>query len=241
MTKIIAHIPLVHKSTSTDINDNFLIQEENVFIMDNHRLALWCWLQEIDLNKKYNLIHIDAHPDMSETSLEDFNRTKNPIEKMSLDEYRNIKQEKFNIPLFRWDNYLKIFTEKYPENFLKETSISFTHHLGSSEKLTRDLESMALPRELENIFSQKIYINENKWIVNLDLDYLFSSQPQKILMYSEDFLKSIATSLKVGLESGMIEVLTIAFSPECCGSWENAEKAYDILNQTFKFKFIPKQ
>ncbi len=50
---------------SARVWDNpFLWKEGNVYIMANHRLALWCWLQQKDiLGRQYSLIHIDEHTD----------------------------------------------------------------------------------------------------------------------------------------------------------------------------------
>jgi hypothetical protein len=59
--------------------------------------------------------------------------------------------------------------------------------------------------------------------VNLDIDYFFSSQPQKLALFSDEFVDAVACTLKKGLGNGMIKVLTIALSPECCGGWEKAE------------------
>lgn len=226
------HIPLISKSVSTDIKDNFLIQKDNIFVMDNHRLALWSWLQCVDLKNKYNLIHIDAHPDLSMNGIESFKSLNKMIHNLSLDEYRTIKQEDIQIPIFRWDNYLQFFLKYYSENILE--TYSFTHKLGSSEKLKHDFSDIHLLREMEAIFSQKRFVNDAKWILNLDLDFFLASQPHKVLMYSENYLNELFKSIKLGLDNNMIEVFTIAFSPECCGSWENAEAIYRILNDSLK-------
>ncbi len=42
---------------------NLLGKENNIYVMDNHVAALWCWLQEIEIKTKYNILHIDAHYD----------------------------------------------------------------------------------------------------------------------------------------------------------------------------------
>ncbi len=46
-------------------------------------------------------------------------------------------------------------------------------------------------------------------------------------------MASVATAIKVGLESGMVEVLTISLSPECCGSWEKAERMLSKFGVSF--------
>lgn len=226
-------IPFVNKGISKDIGDNFLVElESNVYLMDNHRLALWSWFQKINLLEKYNFIHIDAHPDLSESALNHFNRDHNPIEKMTLSQFRTFIQDDINIPLFRWDNYIQIFLKKYPELIHLENTYSFTHKLGSSQSLSVDLSPVYLIKELEEIFTQKKFINQSNWIVNLDLDYFFTSQPHKLMMFDHRYIQKVGELLRIGLDSKLITVLTIAFSPECCGSWENSEEMFKLLNKT---------
>lgn len=235
---IFEHIPLVNKGESKDSSDNFLIEEDKIFLMDNHRLALWCWFQKINLGKKYNLIHIDAHPDMSHSAIEELAKNKNvAIEKFSLDQYRNLNDSRYNVPLIRWDNYLKIFTTNFRENVDMESSISFTHHLGSNESLKHDLSPIYLIKELEDIFTGKRFINENKWIFNLDLDYFVSSQPNKKILFSDDIIETVGEMIQIGLKNNLIEVVTIAFSPECCGNWDVADAVYKKLNKKLNLKF----
>ncbi len=215
-------IPLIDRGLSTSSRDNVLLRtggpKENIYIMDNHRLALWCWFQKIEKNKRYNLIHIDAHPDMSESALKDFSHD---LWNLSLTDYQKIWQKNINEPLFRWDNYLEVFLQKYPE--CVGATYSATHHLGSAKSLSIDVESFNLPKMLKTILSGESYINEFNFIVNLDLDYFFSAAPQKLQLFSDEYIESITQSIALGLESGIIEILTISLSPECCGSWEKAE------------------
>lgn len=228
------HIPLQNRATSSDIADNFLIQQDNVYVMDNHRLALWSWLNFIDLRKKYNLMHIDAHPDLSENGLECWKQELRPIHDLSLDEYRTVIQKDINIPLFRWDNYIQFFLKYYANNILE--TYSFTHKLGSTAKLRNDFSDIHLLKECESIFNQSKFVNDSKWIVNLDLDFFFTSQPHKLVMYSDEYLNCLCKSIRQGLDNKSIEILTIAFSPECCGSWENAEAIFEKINQFLKLE-----
>lgn len=213
-------IELTNKGQSTSFHDNVLIQDGQTYVMDNHRLALWCWFQEIKKEEKtrYNIFHIDAHPDQSTNGIE---HVKDDLFSLSLEDYRTRLQEDINIPLYRWDNYLEIFLQKYPD--LIAHTISATHHLGSNKTLSEDLKSYHLLKRMTEIFSEKVYLNKHQWIVNLDLDYFYSSAPEKTLMYSEQWLKALANAIELGFKNNLISVFTISLSPECCGSWENAE------------------
>lgn len=211
-------IPFLSRGDSASSQDNVLWNEGPVYVMDNHRLALWCWFQKIDKTKRYNLIHIDAHPDMSESALKYF---KHDLWNMSLEEYREAWQKDINMPLFRWDNYIEVFLRKYPK--LVGKTVSATHHLGSSKELSEEIRAYDLVKYLNAVFSGERYVNELPWIVNLDLDYFFSAAPEKIQLFGDEFIQEVNKAIRLGLENGMIEVLTISLSPECCGSWEKAE------------------
>jgi len=111
-------------------------------------------------------------------------------------------------------------------------TISATHHLGSNKDLKEVVKPIDLVRRLDDLFSERIYLNDLPWIVNLDMDYFFSAQPQKLPLFSDEYVEALALSLKKGLDNGMIKALTIALSPECCGSWEKAEKMLKRFQQT---------
>lgn len=211
-------IPLSNKGPSAAYEDNVLWNEGPVYIMDNHRLALWCWFQKMQRGSRYNLLHIDAHPDMSDSALAHFQHN---LWTMSLDEYRTTLQTDINIPLFRWDNYLEIFIQKYPE--LVGQTFSATHHLGADKALNEDIEPYHLSSFMNSIFQGNRYLNELPWIVNLDLDYFFTAAPEKFEFFSNEVVEAISCSIQTGLKNGMIEILTISLSPECCGSWDKAE------------------
>ncbi|AUN96812.1 hypothetical protein C0V70_01570 [Bacteriovorax stolpii] len=220
-------IPLKNRGESKSSLDNVLWNEGKVFIMDNHRLALWCWFQKMQKAKRYNLFHIDAHPDMSESALPYFNHD---MWSMGLKDYRETWQNDINMPLFRWDNYIEVFLKHYPQ--LVGKTVSATHHLGSSKELSEEIKPYDLVKFTHGVFSGEKYVNELGWIVNLDLDYFFSAAPEKLPLFSDDYIKQLVHSINEGLSNGMIEVLTISLSPECCGSWENAE----LMLSKFGFK-----
>jgi hypothetical protein len=206
--------------------------------MDNHRLSLWCWVQQLDQNQSYNLFHIDAHPDMAVSANEIFSTMKIDLWNLSLKDYRNIIQPEYNIPLFRWDNYLQVLLKHYPQTVKKINTFSATHKVGSDLQLAHDISPYRLLSELKGIFTEQKYINENKWIVNLDLDYFYSSLPDKILMFGTEYLEEIAVSIKTGLDSGLIKVCTIALSPECCGGWEKAETTLSIFTRILQINEV---
>lgn len=226
-------------SESMNISDNFLFLRDNIYVMDNHRLALWCWYQSLKKGEQYNLIHVDAHPDMSVSGLNYFNSQNFDLSRMSLDEYRNILDPEINQPLFRWDNYLRFFMDK--SEFIFDSSISFTHKLGSNATLKYDYSTSFLLKIFGDIFLERKYINDKLWIVNLDIDYFISNQPDKIMMFSDEYIDALIECIIKGCEKKMIEVVTIALSPECCGSWENSLRVFSKFNKNLKLNMNIKQ
>lgn len=71
-----------------------------------------------------------------------------------------------------------------------------------------------------------------KWIVNLDLDYFFhSSDDGYIQILSDQYIRILAQKLRNCKHS--INVLTIALSPECCGSWQNTIHALNTFMEVY--------
>ncbi len=46
-------IPLVERGKTGWFQQNFLWKAGNVYVMDNHRSAAWCWAREVDASKGY--------------------------------------------------------------------------------------------------------------------------------------------------------------------------------------------
>jgi hypothetical protein len=62
-------LPFLGRNRSGPSEDNFLWRTGSTYIMDNHRDALWCWLQHLIPGKEYNLFHIDRHFDMLDSRI----------------------------------------------------------------------------------------------------------------------------------------------------------------------------
>ena len=93
--------------------DNVLchFKEQNIYIMDKHRLALWCWINEIDKNDygKYTLIHIDDHFDCgAEEKL--IAEMMSKLKENGVDYYKNLDH-------FRFDEINKKQSNERENNF----------------------------------------------------------------------------------------------------------------------------
>ncbi|MBU1370024.1 MAG: UPF0489 family protein [Bacteroidetes bacterium] len=215
---------------------NLLCKKNNIYVMDNHVAGLWCWLQEIKTNEKYNILHIDAHYDTMASRIDTWvEHIPDNIKELSIHEYLAIKfyDEDFRggHEIMRWDNYFPIFHRMYKENV--NSYHFFTHGEGSLFDEMKDKLNQYPIYGLLNLIDylfDKGTSGPYKWIVNIDLDYFFQKIDDTeitIRFISNDAIDFLIHKLKAYLSSGKIEVMTIALSPECCGGWKNS---IDLMN-----------
>lgn len=115
--------PFKGRNSSNHSDQNFLWRNGCIYVMDNHRAALWCWLQEIDSNSSCELIHIDAHYDCLSVDGHEALDNLPDLSKISIHDYLAIKgmdrlihQETF---LIRWDNYIPLAYRILPRTLRK--------------------------------------------------------------------------------------------------------------------------
>jgi hypothetical protein len=217
-------VPFRGRHHSGATRQNFLWRQGNVFIMDNHRAALWCWLQCIDTTEMLGLFHIDEHFDCLDSRLAEWRQALPPLEGLSIDAYLDLKFRigRDAVPIIQWDNYLSLFLEIYKPRIAAARFA--THGVGDKPKFENAtfVEPQYLNSNLEDIADSKI----DRWLINVDLDYFFCAQgdTQKP-MFSEDYLQGVLGTI-AGLQSlGKVACLTISMSPdeELTGGWEAAE------------------
>ena len=123
-------LPFKGRNSSGTYNQNFVWKSGTVYVMDNHRAALWCWLQELDLQTEHSILHIDRHNDTLQSQLSEW-MTSLPAWDCTLEEYLEKmcpSQIANEYPLFRWDNYLSIYLEEFGRNI--DQCIFATHGEG---------------------------------------------------------------------------------------------------------------
>jgi hypothetical protein len=229
-------VPFKGRNYSGCYKQNFLWNKDNVYIMDNHRAALWCWFQHISKNEKIDFIHIDKHTDTLQSKLDEWIVVCPDLWSIKLDDYLSFIHKHIDIPLFSWDNYGSIFLGKY--GHLVNRCIFATHKVGDKPNFesTEQTNVWNVPGNLNDWIEG----SRNKWIVNLDLDYFFyecDSETYSIFL-SDNYIEQIFNSIKKQLVDGKILCFTMCLSPECCGGWKAAEeicrKATNILEIDFK-------
>ena len=225
-------------NTSWSNTLNLLQKEKNVYVMDNHNAALWCWLQEIDLKQEYNVLHIDRHYDTCSGQLEEWlSALPKNMENLSIDEYLSCRYNEANsgdlMPVMTWDNYFPIFHRRYRKNI--KSYHFFTHREIS---LFDEMKSILTEYPVNGLFNLMDYFfnteetGEYKWIVNIDLDYFYQQidyTDTTLRMFSYEAIGYFLNKLKVKLKEGRIAVLTIALSPECCGNWESWDNSIILM------------
>lgn len=229
-------IPFKGRNKSGAYNVNFLWHTGSTYIMDNHRAALWCWLQHISGSKKYNLIHIDRHYDTLYSQIEAWKAAlPKDLQSLSINDYLKLD---YNIPdtnlwsrVIRWDNYLSLFLELYPKNI--DEVLFVTHMEGNNPPRWQNM----TPVYLWNLLKWD-YLYQGEWIANIDIDYFFcDGKENKVLAISLKFIEDLFRVIAGKINDGTISVLTISLSPELCGGWKPAEeicsKISEILNLPF--------
>lgn len=216
-------IPLTARGRSLADQMNVLARNGSVFAMDNHRAALWCWLQTLPTGQRFNFLHIDAHWDCLEMITPEIWRDlEKPVTGMSIDEYLNYPHPTEDFALFRWDNYIPPFLEAHAPQVVR--TFTACHGLGSKYKFDEEIEAHQILGAIENIFDH----SDLPWVVNIDCDYFFATQ-RKRQLYTDEVISDVGQQIRELDSRGRLLTCTIALSPECCGGWEASERACEVL------------
>jgi len=207
---------------------NFLYKGTNVYIMDNHLAAGFCWLKELSPEEEYNFLHIDKHTDLLSAGKKNAQQILE-VKDMSLENYLGLRRQNPDLPLFSWDNYIYNIFDVYPNWFKKNIFcchefVEEKRPIGTSLQIDGNINLNGFP---------DIITNERKWIVNIDIDYFWNDndEGEYSLYLTEEVFEKFIDNLFLTLDN--IVVITIALSPVACGGWRNA---YNIT-QKFSDKF----
>lgn len=229
-------VPFKGRGTSGAFEQNFLWRKGSIYIMDNHRAALWCWLQHIQAGKKYNLFHIDRHTDTLYSRIEEWKKSILDLSKLPIDSYLALRYHHnssgHDIPVIQYGNYLSIFLECYPE-FINQCLFA-THNEGDEPKWLNKMK-IEIWETADTLIA---CLKEREWIVNVDLDYFFYYFDEKdYFMFSDEYVEHVFSTISEGYKDGAISVLTISLSPEYSGGWESAEELSERICQILGLDF----
>src|ERR1041385_2164527 len=90
---------------------NFLWKDDArpIYVMDNHRGALWCWLRELRSEDEYSLIHIDWHWDAAAGDDDARIQAAEAAAgegSLTLDGLLSLTPAGRSLAIVRWDNYI---------------------------------------------------------------------------------------------------------------------------------------
>jgi hypothetical protein len=231
-------IPFAGRYKSGFWNQNFLWRNEVVYIMDNHRAALWCWLQHLKQGTKYDLIHVDRHSDALKSRIKAWIDNLADLDHLTIQQYL---ERRYRIdavaesPVICCGNYLSIFLGLYPENV--EWLLFATGGEGDEPQWPRihKVNSLKLSAQLEST------LERGNSIVNIDLDYFFDRYKPQVFIFSDEFVRKMFKIIKKGISQKTVTVLTIALSPEWCGGWKRAEALLSLICETLELDLALKK
>ena len=247
----IKEIPVDYwEHTSFCFDDVMLWKEDKVYVMDNHKSAAWCWLQQCKDDACYNFMHIDCHYDMGDCYRdEDLEQVKrNPH--MSYDEMMNLERSDGECKILRWDNYIRYVYELRPNWFTNNLFITqkegdICNEWGRKRMNISEKEELYLPAWLgQYVLEVPQYTYDiakgsemQKWIVNLDLDFFFYNNGAniRVQLFSDDYIREVAKLLEAAMRK--IQILTIAISPDCLvgddmkEKWDNGFRVLEIMSE----------
>jgi hypothetical protein len=220
-------VPFQGRNRSAYFRQNLLWRNNNVYVMDNHRAALWCWLQHIDPTQPHSLFHLDQHYDTLTSRLKTWLDHVPDSWDLSIDEYlsRKVKHDDIPdpVPLFSWDNYLSIYLALYKQSL--QCCRFATHRVGTKPDCTGiECDVWEVPYNLDYWLKDSL----KPWIINVDLDYFFwhggEDDERAQRMVSSAYIANVMRTINAKLAEGTIGVLTVALSPEYCGGWKQSEE-----------------
>lgn len=214
---------------------NFLWRKDHVYIMDNHRAAMWCWLQEIDPKNKYDFFHIDRHFDTLYSNIDSWLKILPDLTPLGLDEYLNLAEKDGRTPVIQYANYLSIFLERYASSL--DTCWFSTYNEGDKPRWKNS--QTPPPKSLPSGLEYWLEDSKRQWIINLDIDLFFCNDASdgQMQFHSDSYIESIGNAFKRQKDKGKIAVITIALSPEWSGGWEEAKRVCNILTKSMGIEF----
>lgn len=226
---------------------NFLWRSERLYVMDNHRAAMWCWWQHLAEAEQWDLLHIDRHYDTASAEPE---MAVVPPTDADLQTYLDAKFPWFGglTPAIRWDNYLWLFLKRHGDH-IKDALFATPSYQGAAMPPEHSgfelIDPWLLLRYFGTIAEDSAAVEDGgvrtdpPWIVNVDLDYFTDRHgggDRIVQVFSDGYISAIGEAMAKGLRAGVIKVATIALSPETTGGTAT-DKAW-ALSETLMKKLL---
>ena len=241
-------IPFRDRGRSSALNVNVVWKSGSVYVMDNHRVALWCWLQHLADAPRWNLLHIDRHYDCLGWGWEIAKDTATALPTFA-GSLRGFLDAEFKAPHgsgmlhhVQWDNYLPVLWEAHGGRLNR--LVFATAKAGDPPRLPPERVEELAPHEVPSCMDEigarwslpEQYPDRAPWVVNIDADYFTleeRGEDPNVPLFHDDYIDRLGRCLKRGIDAGWIGVLTIALSPETTLDWAEAERIVARLMAMF--------
>jgi hypothetical protein len=229
-------IPWKERGRSASVRDNLLWNHERLYVMDNHRLALWCWWQHLDECEQWDYLHIDRHYDAIWQEFNPWPANTTAEHRQDLNSFRNavVREGREGLQLYRWDTITSALWSLHSSSV--QDVVFATADEGDQPAIPRmqQISPWDLPGYLSH-FVAADYSPARSGIVDVDIDYFTRHDLDGAFgqVFSDEYIREIGRHLYTGLSNGRVGVATIALSPETTGSWTLAERVLSILLSPF--------
>jgi hypothetical protein len=225
-------IPWQHRGESGPVTDNFLWRSERLYVMDNHRLALWCWWQHLAESDQWNFVHIDRHHDALWQKFNPWPSHTRPDHRSDLAAFRNATVDCYGDPcaLYRWDTITSALWSLHADQLLELRFATADEGDRLATSRAQHMKPWSVPGLMQYLAEPVDHL-AFPTIVDIDIDYFARHDLDGAFgpVFSDEYIGEIGRALRVGLESGRFGVVTVALSPETTGSWSLAERLLATL------------
>lgn len=228
-------IPWRTRGISGCIRDNLLWQDGCLYVMDNHRLAQWCWWQHLDGTRKWGFFHMDRHYDAIWEKAGFWKKHHKLEHRSALAAYQTATfrdgSDSAAMILYRWDS---ITGSLWALNKAELKAVRFaTAQENKAPRIRGALHS--LPWEVIGELEWLAETDEHEqgpWIIDIDIDYFTRKDKgtgtvQPVI--ADSYVRQLGQYLVEGMANGNFGVVTVALSPETTGSWQLAEHYLGLL------------
>lgn len=219
-------LPWKERGRSGPVHDSFLWASDRLYVMDNHRLALWCWWQHLKSSEWWTFHHVDRHFDALWERHNPWPTHTTAAHRSDLEAFRSatFKSHGEQLELYRWDTITSALWSLHRDQL---TEVSFaTAGEGDPPAIlcAQHVDPWQLPSHFRYLAESDLRQAPPR-IVDIDIDYFTHQDLDGAFgpVYSDSYIEELARSLRMGYENDRFGVITIALSPTTTGSWSLAE------------------
>lgn len=219
------------KLDGSGTREQLLCQDGKIFVMDNHRLAAWCWLHTWDGITPISIVHLDWHWDLAGAN--------SPADSSNIAALTiGCSLEGFRQSQVKYDDYLSYFLHYYHDKIVcMFFSVAQEDELKCLSNELCDRNICILPRQLLSLLKTRTQWSlPGPTVINLDLDF-FTKQaeedPEAQAFATTEEAYECAALVGVWIKSIVDDpnciVVTIALSPSFLDTPSDAEGLLSVI------------